>query len=341
VVLVDASDRQRAVIAIFIGIAAGALAGWLRLSGRSNFSDFDHLWVGARALLSGADPYAAVESWGYRRPLYYPIPAIIVVAPFALLPMVVAYAIFVGVSVGVFAFAVSASGWWPILTLLSAPTIHAITLGQWSLVDTGIAALPSFAWLAIIKPTTAGAIALAYFLTVFQRRAVLVNAGIALGLIGASSIIVPDWPHRWLAAVVGAQHFMSPAGHLIGVPLLLSVLRWRRPEARLLLLLALVPQSLATYDAAPLALIVRTRLEAVVFVLGGLVTNAMVRPVEEFATLAAGLQDGAPVLIACLYLPTLVMVLRRRNEGDLPTWMERATVRLPRWLRGTPTPVAT
>ena len=35
-----------------------------------------------------------------------------------------------------------------------------------------------------------------------------------------------------------------------------------------------------------------------------------------------------------VYLPALVMVLRRRNEGPAPEWLDRLAVRLPHWLRG-------
>jgi hypothetical protein len=39
------------------------------------------------------------------------------------------------------------------------------------------------------------------------------------------------------------------------------------------------------------------------------------------------LWTGEPWLVAFLYLPALVMVLRRPNEGEVPAWIGRAATR--------------
>ena len=41
-------------------------------------------------------------------------------------------------------------------------------------------------------------------------------------------------------------------------------------------------------------------------------------------------------MIWSLYLPCTLLVLRRRNAGHLPAWLERRISKWPPWLRGTP-----
>jgi len=45
--------------------------------------------------------------------------------------------------------------------------------------------------------------------------------------------------------------------------------------------------------------------------------------------------NGIAVFV-CVYIPALVLILRRPNEGRLPEFLERIAGVLPRWLRGRP-----
>jgi hypothetical protein len=107
----------------------------------------------------------------------------------------------------------------------------------------------------------------------------------------------------------------------------LAALRWRTREARLLLAMALVPQVLFFYDQLPLFLVCRTRREALAFIGWGMAVM-MVYLIPAFVGFG-----GPWAMIAC-YLPALVIVLRRPNEGPAPQWLERWIADWPQSIRG-------
>jgi hypothetical protein len=43
---------------------------------------------------------------------------------------------------------------------------------------------------------------------------------------------------------------------------------------------------------------------------------------------------GQPFVVASVYLPALVILLKQPNVGDAPDWIEHRLARLPAWLRG-------
>ena len=47
-------------------------------------SDFDFVWIGLRAFVHGENPYRAVADAHVRGPLYYPMPALVALAPLGL-----------------------------------------------------------------------------------------------------------------------------------------------------------------------------------------------------------------------------------------------------------------
>ena len=102
------SRSTRAAIATAVALAAVAYVVAYARANPDFVSDFDQLWAGARALWDGKDPYRVVGPRGsflWKWPLYYPAPAVILLAPLGLLPVVAARAVFTAVSAGLFAFA--------------------------------------------------------------------------------------------------------------------------------------------------------------------------------------------------------------------------------------------
>ena len=97
--------------------------------------------------------------------------------------------------------------------------------------------------------------------------------------------------------------------------MLLGLLRWKRPEGRLLAVLSLVPQTTALYETLPVALVCRNRPEAASF--AGLTMLAHV-------LFQLGPQGPWPVgatyqwwvMLLLIYLPAVGLVLRRPNERD-------------------------
>jgi hypothetical protein len=116
-----------------------------------------------------------------------------------------------------------------------------------------------------------------------------------------------------------------------GLLLLLAVIRWRQPEARLLLVMSLIPQNFTFVDQLPLWLVARTFKEGVflsVLSWGGLGAIRYLLP-PSIAPIDALLILG-PVQVIICYMPCLILVLRRPNEGEIPAWLspvERFTKR--------------
>jgi hypothetical protein len=100
--------------------------------------------------------------------------------------------------------------------------------------------------------------------------------------------------------------------------------------------MALLPQTASFADQLLLFLVARTRAEALVL--------ALVSAVGGVAWMMAIGQGGHPVLIggpyvvASVYLPALVVVLRHPNEGRVPAFLEERLRTLPGWLRGVAPP---
>jgi hypothetical protein len=193
---------------------------------------------------------------------------------------------------------------------------------------------PSLSAVGAIKPNIGIGI-LAYRPT--WRAAAAMLAFAALGL-----LIVPDWPQQWLRALGGPItggtpiHY-SPIASPGGFVVLLALLRWRRPEARLLLALAVVPQSPFVYETLPLFAVARTRFETYAMVIGTDLALAFYALSPKKDMVAYFHNNGIAVFVA-VYLVALALLLRRANEGTLPAWLESASTILPRWLRGRPAP---
>jgi len=63
----------------------------------------------------------------------------------------------------------------------------------------------------------------------------------SLVLVGASLAVYPAWLGEWSAALHAGRTYHAPFSRPGGWVLLLAALRWRRPEARLLLAIHCIP----------------------------------------------------------------------------------------------------
>jgi len=304
------SLRARLLSAAVAALGAGAYVATLyaRQTPETG-SDFDQSWIAARALLAGGDPYAAVVAAGWPWPLYYPLPAVLVAVPFTMLSMAAARVVFGGLGAGALAYAMTGRVWWGLAVLAGAPFLDALTNVQWSPLLTAAALLPALGWALAAKPTIGLALWVAY--PRWQTAA-------AVGAIAVASLIVlPEWPRLWLAATAGAAHIRPPIFRPGGLLLLLALLRWRRPEARLLAALACVPQSPAMYEALPLFLAASSAREALGLALLSHVAYGATRLLPPGGSLAEAYEAKWPIMLVLVYLPVLVVVLRRRNEASV------------------------
>ena len=281
-------------------------------------SDFDQVWGAARALVAGDNPYEKVGprlQYHWHWPLYYPLPAVILASPLAFVSVVAARAIFAGVSAALLAWAVTRDGFarWPLF--LSISFVVAVELVQWSTLLTAAILMPSLGWLAVTKPN----LGIAIGAQARTNRALLVIASGSLVLLAASFAILPGWFGDWTERVQAAPHFKAPVTRPLGFLLLLALLRWRRPEARLLTALALVPQTPTFYDHIFVFVVPRTSRETLLLTVctfGVYFVIGFGSPPDATFEVWGNLLARATVYL--IYLPALVMVLRRPNEGDVP-----------------------
>jgi hypothetical protein len=336
------SRRERFVLAVLAGVAFFLLTLlWLLANDpRRGAGDFQYALIAARALIDGREPYAAVLAESpFRSPFFYPLPAAVVALPFTILPPAYSGAALVGVGFAWLAYRLSASGKSRLLVLTAAPALFAVLAVQWSPLITAAALSGPALGLVIIKPTIGlSLVAMAIPAAKRPGRLLAQTTAVATVLIGVALLLRPDWPAHWLAGVRSspvAGQFRAPILTAYGFPAILAVLRWRRPEARLLLVLSSVRQNGFLYDQLPLLLIPRSPAEALV--LSGIshVSHivALWHPPADAAVLALSAQQF-PFTVIAMYIPCLIMVLRRPNEGSMPLWVERAIAGWPSWIKG-------
>jgi hypothetical protein len=223
------------------------------------------------------------------------------------LPLELGRALFVGLGLGLLIFAVTREGWWPAVLLASGPVVEAGVVGQWSPVVTAGSLLPALAWVLACKPN----LGLCLWLGSPDRRTARRLALGALAAVIVSLVVFPGWPTSYFEAASHSPHrslILRPFGWL----LLLALVGWRDPSARLLAALALLPQSATFYDGLPALLAARRRGEAILLsalsLIGYLLAMSRDRTMLSYPGIVA---QGWPYVLVTLYLPALALVLRR------------------------------
>jgi hypothetical protein len=279
----------------------------LELTSASPGTDFDLLYHAAQHLLAGENPYPIAREW-FRYPLFYPMPAVLLAIPYSFFSVQVGRILWDLTIGGLFAFALwRTRGPYALLALLSAAYLYALRASQTTPLLVAASLLPWLGFVLVVKPN----IGLALWCARPNKRAVLGGAAVLL----LSLLILPSWPLDWFHALQEQnQHLRPPVLRPFGFLLLLGAYRWRMPEGRLLLLLALIPQNTLPHELVPLALIPANRVEMGIYVVGtwftlGPVIDAARRHPHALADITA---EAWPVILAAVYLPMLFLVLRRR-----------------------------
>ena len=285
-------------------------------------TDFSQLKFGAEAMLHGGDPYKLVgmgKVFPSAFPIMYPATAYTAVMPFTLLNDRAAGALFIALGTFLLAYGSTAGTWHRLPMFASFAFTHNVQLAQWSPLMTAMLFLP---WLAVFssgKPNQAIPI-LASSPSVKMIRAATLGTAV---LFLISVAFLPQWPWEWLKIVSRGSQMQPPLIHLGGFFILLALLRWRRPEAWLVLLMACMPASWAWYNLLILlAAVPKTYREA-----------AMLSLVSSFgALLAINILPGpsSPTSfpfwwafqVAFGYLPATILILTRPNVREAPPWAE-------------------
>lgn len=293
--------RRQLIVSVLIGGVAAIVAFLGFTAWGTVAADFTWSWRAAQAILDGQNPYDMIRPSGqypYNAPFYYPLPAALVAVPFTIFPATIGGALFIGVSTGILAYALLEQDQQDqaLLILLSAPYFAALRAGQWSPLLTAAMILPALAFLLTVKPN------LGLAGVVYQPRWRVVLAHVSLVML-ASLLILPTWPLDWLVALQDHRHD-APIASMPGTLMLLALLRWRDPRARLLLALSIFPQRLLFYDQLPLLLVAKS-LRARLILIGSGWAGFL-----AWQTIAGPYSYAAPpwVLWFC-YVPALGIVL--------------------------------
>lgn len=311
---------RRVIMAIIIGACAAYLA-WPGV-GVVGASDFNQLWYGARALLEGGSPYAAVgpgRTFEWPFPLFYPLPAVLVAVPFTMISPAAASMLFSGIAAALLVWVFTRSHPYRLAAFLSFSFYYAAAISQWSPLLIAAVLIPSLGFLLAVKPT----IGLAMWLYKPNWQAVV--GGVLLLVV--SLVVRPEWPMEWMHTFGAGTHIHGPITTLGGPLIFLALLRWRRPEARLLVALACVPHTTLLYEALPLFLVPTSWPQSVTLVALNWAAQITVITLQPYDSLADRARISATVSVALLYLPCLIMILRRPNEGAIPAWVERGAAR--------------
>lgn len=319
--------RARLLTALAVAAVVTVLTAWRVRVVPTDVRDVGLVLFGARSVLHGVDPYAfvgpgRVYDWPWA--LYYPLPGFLPFLPLALLPDTVARVCFVGGSALLLAYAVTREGWSRLPLFLSASYFVAAVWGQWSPLVTAALFLPMLGWVVVCKPNLGAALVVSAPST---RRQIAPLAS-AAALVAISFVIQPSWFGEWRRVVGASPHLTAPVLHAGGFLVLAALLRWRRPEARLLVALACVPQSTLLYEALPLFVVPTTLAESLALTICSWAAAIGVEALGPYATFEAKTATTGALMVPLLYLPCLVMVLRRPNDGETPRWLERLVARL-------------
>jgi len=128
-----------------------------------------------------------------------------------------------------------------------------------------------------------------------------------------SVLIWPTWVADWRATFSSAPHVIAPILRTGGPLVLLALLRWRRADARLLLGLACVPHTTVPYETIPLFLIPQTWPQAWMLWALGLLAYGAQWATGPYESQAAYWASGAQWIVVLLYVPCLILILRRPN----------------------------
>ncbi len=275
--------------------------------------DFDQVWWAARCILEGSDPYEVIRPPNFYFSLYYPLTSALLALPLAPFDFREARLLFVALSGGLYGYAIGRHRPWLWPTFLGLPFILFATGGQWSALLSAALLLPWLGFVAVAKPN----LGLAVLAGMRSRRAAMLLVGGSLLVLVVSLIVDPGWPLAWLEALRRSTHFRPLILRPGGVLMLLALWRWRDPDARLLLALAVVPTTGLPYDLLPAGLVARNRLQAGLLSLLTQIAWIVApgyparEPYAEWSW-----QAGIATLWGSL-LPPLALVLWRARRGPL------------------------
>lgn len=224
--------HYRLLMALGIGLLATFLTYYLQ----GTDYGFIDLWLAhgsAQKLLAGQDPYSyPTNGWPSN-----PLTTILVLIPFAALPLTTAAPIIFGTSTGLLVYGMLSNGeMWRLWTLLSFPYVFSMILAQWSPLMLAILFLPSLYSAILIKPHIGLGIGITHF---------TIKRSIITGLLFCLTFLVdPDWVFSWVKQIGNYDGFI-PSFVFPGILIVLLALFFiKTPRGRYFILFCFTPQRL-------------------------------------------------------------------------------------------------
>ena len=325
--------RRYVLTAIVVTALALTWYGWGSDRDGGYVSDFDQVWRASRLTIAGADVYTeplrisspdSLPAMGF----YYPLTSAVIAIPVA--PFSLRLARFVWVGAGVFTFTLlllRRYSYERLPAVMSGAFLMAVSLAQWApWIACAVIAPASFAWVLSGKPNVGVAAATA---TRFTARAVV------LALLPPVLAFAwrPGWFAEWQHVLSTADHFRPYVLRPGGALLLLSLFRWRRPEARWLSVIACVPGTPSIAEALVLFAFPMTFRQCLYLALLTHIPNFLMIG-GHFDSFKAFTDRAGVLILLFVYIPVLVAVLLRPNQGAVPLAIERFVRRWPQWIRG-------
>ena len=289
--------RYRILVSRVIGCASGFLC--FKILSHLHAGAYDFTWAlhPARELVAGRNPYAHFPAGAFG----YPLTAVLLAVPFTWLSESVAAGVFFGISSAILALGLTRDGYDRLLVFLAYPYWAGLLTAQWVPLIMAGAFFPVLLLTTTAKPQAG----LPVFLTHWSKRGVFA----CLIFVGLTFITMPSWLKSWFAQAVRYEYFV-PIIILPGPLLLLALLKYRRRDAQLLLLSAMMPQRWF-YDAFVLWLIPRSRREILytaVFSWGA--------GMWRWYHVPHNFNEAGRWAVIFLYLPMLLVVLVRPRQRE-------------------------
>lgn len=245
------SLKTKFILSSLIGILAGIGTFYLPVSTiykGAHLGDLCPPLYGIKHFISGIPAYEGLF-FNNSPVVAYPFTTMLTLYPFALLPTKFAGPLFFSVSSFFFTYALLFDGkLWRLLVLLSPAYIFSLHSMQFTPLLASALVLPFLLPLATIKPQLG-------IVLFFSGRWNIKLFSVTAAFIILSFIIYPSWLTDWLiTGNLSTYAGRMPLLNGFGLVLLLSFLKWRDRNSRILATMSLVPQRL-WYDQLMLFLI--------------------------------------------------------------------------------------
>lgn len=253
-------SRDALVLSLIAGVLIGIIVGAYQKFVPYHGDDLFFPVCAAKTIYSGIDPYAGdckiiVDEHVYPT---NPMTTIWAALPFAWLGDNLAPIAMWSVINMIMFYGIFRTGRTYLLWMMLSPVyLMAFNHLQWSPLFVGIALVPDFLPLSLVKPQSA----IAVILTNLNKKRFL-----GLVIFGVLTLIFdPTWPLRWIGQALVYDGFIPFLILPVGPLLLLSLLRWKDKDAWFLFLMSLSPQRWF-YDQLPLWTLVNCKRQALLLV---------------------------------------------------------------------------